>query len=225
MRLFLIDDQVMFRQGLKSLLERSGNVLVSGESRSASHALSRIGECGADVILLDTSPRGENSLPGTVSLLKEKFPEICVLVVSRHVDPFTVREALAAGADGFVPKAADSAELFRALELVEDGGCFIHTDVLGCVVDEFRSSRREPAPERTLSDREVRLIELVSEGMNNKEIGEELFVSTSTVKHDLRGLFRKFKVSDRTKLVVEAMNRGVLNAKSHRRDLTASSAS
>ena len=222
MRLFLIDDQVMFRQGLKSILEKMGCYLVSGESRTAGQALGRIKQCGADVILLDTGLSAEMTLPGTVSLLKDAFPDIAVLVVSRHLDPFTVREALAAGADGFLPKAADSSELFRALEMVEDGGCFIHTDILGFIVDEFRSSRRSPAPERSLTSREVRLIELVSEGLNNKEIGEELFVSTSTVKHDLRGLFRKFKVSDRTKLVVEAMNRGVLNSKSFRRGLNVS---
>lgn len=222
MRLFLIDDQVMFRQGLKSLLERTGSFLVSGESASATRAGRRIRESGADVILLDTAKHGENSLPATVAGLKEAFPSISVLVVTRHVDGSTVRETLAAGADGFVPKAADSSDLFRALSLVESGGCFIHNDVLGCVVDEFRSIRRDPAPERTLSPREVRLIELVSEGLNNKEIGETLFVSVSTVKNHLRALFRKFKVSDRTKLVVEAMNRGVLNSQSHRRGLNVS---
>lgn len=222
MRVFLIDDQAMFRQGVKSLLERVAGFLVSGDSKSVSQAIGRVADCGTDVIVLDTLGLGENSLAKTVTVLKEAFPETAVLVVSRHVDPVTVRETLAAGADGFLPKNADSNELFRALELVSDGGCFIHTDILGWVVDEFRKSRREPTPEQTLSSRERRLIELVSEGLNNKEISQELFVSVSTVKNDLRGLFHKFKVSDRTKLVVEAMNRGVLNSLSYRRRSNAS---
>jgi two-component system, NarL family, response regulator DegU len=222
MRLFLIDDQVMFRQGLKSLLERSGSFLVSGESKSARQAVERIRDCGTDIIILDAEIRKEDSLPGTVGTLKELFPEISVLVVSRHVDPITVRETLAAGADGFLPKAADSSELFRALRLVEGGGFFVHNDVMGCVMDEFRRSRRKPAPEQTLSERDRRLIEFVSEGMNNKEISKELFVSVSTVKNHLRALFRIFKVSDRTSLVVEAMNRGVLNSLSYRRGLNVS---
>jgi DNA-binding NarL/FixJ family response regulator len=215
MRLFLIDDQVMFRQGIRTLLERSGAWLVSGESKLARRALTRIQDCGTDIILLDTSRWAEDSLPDTVGLLKELFPKLSVLVVSRHVDPLTVRETLAAGADGFLPKAADSTDLFRALKVVKNGGCFIHNDLLSCVVEEFRSSRREPPPERTLTPRERRLLELVSEGRNNKEIGEELFVSVSTVKNHLRALFRRFKVADRTRLVVEAMNRGVLNSRSH----------
>lgn len=215
MRLFLIDDQVMFRQGIKSLLERTGTFRVSGESKSASQALGPIQDCGVDVILLDTSFRRGNSLPNTVGTLKDFFPKISVLVVSRHVDPVTVRETLVAGADGFLPKAADSSELFRALRLVDEGRCFIHCDLLGCVVDEFRNLRRPPAPEATLSQRERRLIELVSEGLANKEIGEQLFMSVSSVKNHLRSLFRKFRVSDRTKLVVEAMNRGVLNSRSY----------
>lgn len=222
MRLFLIDDQVMFRQGLKSLLERTSTFIVSGESNSALRAVSRIRDCGADIILLDTSVGSDNSLPETVAILKEVFPDTPVLAVSRHVDSVTVRETLAAGADGFLPKAADSSELFRALQLVRKGGCFIHNDLMGWVVDEFRSGRRHPAPERNLSARERRLIELVSEGMNNKEIGDALFVSLSTVKNDLRGLFRKFKVSDRTQLVVEAMNRGVLNLCLHHRGVNVS---
>ena len=216
MRLFLIDDQVMFRQGIKSLLERDGSYRVSGESRSALHAVRQIQDCGADIILLDTKLR--SALPSTVSTLKDVLPKVIVVVLSRHLEPATVREALAAGADGFLPKSADSNDLFRAIALVKSGGCFIHNELLSCVVDEFRNSRRTPAPEQTLSTREKRLIELVSEGMNNKSIGQELFVSVSTVKNDLRGLFRKFKVSDRTKLVVEAMSRGVLNSRSHRRE-------
>lgn len=218
MRLFLIDDQVMFRQGIKSLLERTGSYLVSGESTLVGQALGRIQDCGADIIILDTGTRSEGSLPGSVAILKEAFPTIPVLVVSRYVDPINVRETLAAGADGFLPKAADCSELFRAIRLVEDGGCFIHTDVMGCVVDEFRKSRRAPAVEHSLTPRERQLIEFVSEGMNNKEIGEKIFVSVSTVKNHLRGLFRKFKVSDRTQLVVEAMNRGILNSRSYGRD-------
>lgn len=216
MRLFLIDDQVMFRQGIKSLLERAGSFLISGESNSAIQAIERIQESGADIILLDASVR-RGDLPGTVSTLKEAFPDISILVLTRHIDPITVRETLAAGANGFLPKSADSSELFRALQLMKDGRCFIHYDLLGCVVDEFRNSRRTPAPEQTLTSEDRQLIELVSEGMNNKEISDKLYVSVSTVKNHLRGLFRKFKVSDRTKLVVEAMNRGVLNSRSHRR--------
>ena len=222
MRVFLVDDQAMFRQGVKSLLERAGTFLISGESTTMFQALGLIRDRGADVVLLDTRLGGVRELPGTVAALKEAFPKISVLVVSRHVDPVTVRETLAAGADGFLPKTADSSELFRALRLVNEGGCFIHTDILGWVVDEFRKGRRDPAPEETLSERERRLIELVSEGMNNKEISEVLFVSVSTVKNDLRGLFHSFSVSDRTKLVVEAMNRGVLNSLSYRRETNAS---
>lgn len=218
MRLFLIDDQVMFRQGLKSLLERNGSFRVAGESKSATQAEGRIRECGADLILLDTSARLDDSLPGNVARLKQAFPETSILVVSRHLDPATVRETLAAGADGYIPKAADSSELFRALKTLENGGCFIHCALLGCVVEEFRRIRRPLAPEHSLSPRDRRLIELVSEGRNNKEISEEIFVSVSTVKNQLRSLFCKFRVSDRTQLVVEAMNRGVLNARSHHRD-------
>lgn len=211
MRVFLIDDQIMFRQGLKALLGGPGTFIVSGESRAAELAVQRIEECGADIVVLD-SGLGEVTISRSVTVLKETFPEIPILVVSRHIDPFTVRETLAAGADGFLPKNADSTELFRALKLVGSGGCFVHNDIMSYVVDEFRSRRREPAPEHSLTSREDRVIRLVSEGKNNREIADELFVSISTVKNHLRGLFRKFRVSDRTKLVVEAMNRGILHS-------------
>merc|ERR1712000_655624 len=89
MRLFLIDDQVMFRQGLKSLLERTSTFIVSGEFNSALRAVSRIRDCGADIILLDTSVGSDNSLPETVAILKEVFPDTPVLAVSRHVDSVT----------------------------------------------------------------------------------------------------------------------------------------
>lgn len=222
MRIFLVDDQVMVRQGIRSLLERTGTYLISGESKMADQAVNRIRDCGADIILLDAGTCRQNTLPASVSDLKQAFPGVAVVVVSRHIDPITVREALAAGADGFLPKDADSHELFRALTVVENGGCFIHADLVGCVVDEFRKTRREPAPEQTLTDEERRLIEFVSQGRNNKWISDELYVSVSTVKNHLRSLFRKFKVSDRTQLVVEAMNRGVLSSRSHGRDSNAS---
>jgi DNA-binding NarL/FixJ family response regulator len=208
LRIFLIDDQTLVRQGLKALLERNSGHTVSGEAKSVSQANEALQETSMDVVLLDVD-RANGLIQSAVGSLKELRPRIPVVVVSRACDPVTVRESLAAGADGFLPKSAESAELIRALDSIEKGGCFIHNDVLGFVVSEFRSHRK-PTPDRTLTSRERTLIKLLSEGYNNKDMARELFVSVSTVKNHLRGLFRKFEVADRTKLVVEAINRGVL---------------
>ncbi len=211
MILFLIDRHRLFREGLRALLERDGTHVVVGEARSIESALTTISEHSCEVIVAEVSSKS-SKCRSELRALKSKCPGTPVLVVSSHSDNSIVREVLEAGADGFLLKSAGVNDLLNALESVGRGGCYLHNEVASTVVGHLRNVKQKPMENPSqLSPREKELLVLLAKGLKNNEIADELYVSVSTIKNHLRLLFKRFKVSDRTRLVVEAINLGLIS--------------
>lgn len=210
MRIFLIDEQTIFRKGLSKLIESRGGYKVVGEASSPAEAQARLSKGQTDVIVMEVDHTGADGV-AHLRELKERFPQIPVLILSMNREHFVVVEALGAGADGYLVKTAEEVDLFAALRSVANGGSFIHPEVAGFILGRLRMTN-QPTTGTNLADRDRELLSLLAQGHDNKEIAERLFVSVSTVKNTLRSLFRRFGVNDRTSLVVEAINLGVLRS-------------
>jgi DNA-binding NarL/FixJ family response regulator len=203
LRVFLVDDQPLVREGLKLLLETSGRVRVAGEAGTAEEALQALRSCPCDLALLDLALPGVRGLE-CLQELSRRHPGLPVLTLSRHVDGPAVTRALELGASGYLPKSARPADLWRALEAVQAGEVYLHPSVAALIL--------RPRPRACLSEREGEVLRQAARGLTSAQIGRSLYLSESTVKTHLRRLYRKLQVANRSELIFRAVSEGLLAA-------------
>jgi DNA-binding NarL/FixJ family response regulator len=210
-RVLLVDDHPMVREGLRSMLAVDG-VVVVGEAGTGVDAVRAARTLAPDLILLDMELP---DLDGVAVLreLKSCAPGAAVLVVSMHDDPRLVRRAVDAGAAGYVLKGASRRELLAAVTGVRDGESVLDPRLLRALVAEVGRATTGPptAPlgeALTAVEREV--LALIADGLTNREIGERMRWSVATAKKYVQRILDKLAVSDRTQAAVAAVRRGLL---------------
>jgi DNA-binding NarL/FixJ family response regulator len=200
----LVDDHDLLRAGLRSVLERESGIAVVGEAATAEHAVLMARKLQPDVILLDLLlPRqsGYDAIPQ----LTKVAPEAKVLVVSSQAAPSWVRQALSAGAAGYLPKRSSDRELVTAIRLVADGGGYVEPQLGAALVTPNGSPALDP-----LSERERDIVHLLALGYTNQEIGKKLFISVRTVDTHRAHIMRKLQLDTRAELVMFALANGVI---------------
>jgi DNA-binding NarL/FixJ family response regulator len=203
-RIVLIDDHELLRAGLCSRLEKESDVTVVGEADSADMGVVLARRLQPDVILLDLlMPRkgGYDALPE----LAEVAPEAKVLVISSQAAPSSVRQALSAGAAGYLPKRASDGELVTAIRSVARGSGYVDPDLGAQLVVSNGTPALEP-----LSDRERDVLHVLALGYTNQEIGKKLFISVRTVDTHRAHIMRKLGVETRAELVLFALANGLI---------------
>ena len=202
MRVLIVDDHPMVREGVRSMLEPAG-VQIAGEAGTGEDALRMAAALEPDVVLLDLELP---DLDGLVVLRRLKAFErpMAVLVVTIHDDPALVRRAIEGGAAGYVLKGVGRGELLSALEAVRHGGSVFDPSLL-------RATLSEPKAGEALTSVEQEMLRLVAQGMTNREIGKRLHWSVGTVKKYLQRTLDKLGAADRTQAAVEAVKRGLLS--------------
>jgi DNA-binding NarL/FixJ family response regulator len=203
-RIVLIDDHQLLRAGLRSRLEKEADVTVLGEADTADMGVVLARRLQPDVILLDLlMPRksGYDALPE----LAEVAPEAKVLVVSSQAAPSSVRQALSAGAAGYLPKRASDGELVTAIRSVARGSGYVDPDLGAQLVVSNGTPALEP-----LSDRERDVLHVLALGYTNQEIGKKLFISVRTVDTHRAHIMRKLGVETRAELVLFALANGLI---------------
>jgi DNA-binding NarL/FixJ family response regulator len=211
-RVLIVDDHPMVREGLRSMLGGNG-VEVVGEAGSGAQALETAEALAPDVILLDMELPDLNGL-AVLRRLKALRPRAAVLVVSMHDDPALVRQAVEAGAAGYVLKGIGRRELLAAVQAVRDGESVLDPRLLQILVTESRRSpprgdRGTEAERLTPVEHEV--LRLMGAGLTNREIGERMRWSLGTAKKYVQRVLEKLEVSDRTQAAVTAVRRGLLD--------------
>lgn len=207
-RIILVEDHVLLRRGLKSLMESELDVEVVAEAGTAAEAIRLVGSVPCDLVLLDIGLPDRDGFSCLQDLVKQK-PGLPILMLSMHTEGETVDKALRLGARGFLPKSAEPDELANAFRTVQEGGTYLHSEV----VDALVKQRLTPAPLPTdLTEREREVLQRVARGLTNAEIGDELYLAESTIKTYLRNLYSKFRVANRSELVYKAMAEGLLTA-------------
>jgi DNA-binding NarL/FixJ family response regulator len=203
-RLLLVDDHPVVREGLRGMLEAEPDLSVVGEAGSGDEAVVVARTARPDVILMDLRMRGLDGAAATERILAES-PTIKIIVLTTYETDVDILRAVEAGASGYLLKDAARAELAGAVRAAVRGETVLAPSVAGRLVRQVRN----PA-QPGLSGREVEVLGLVAQGRTNAEIGRTLHISEATVKTHLLRIFSKLDVSDRTAAVTTAMARGLL---------------
>ena len=204
----LVDDHAVVRSGLRLLLEAQDDIEVVGEAGNAKEAVFRARAFKPDVILLDVVMPGESGIEVLPKLLKES-PETKVLVLSMQDDPSYVREAFAAGAQGYVLKEAADEEVVSAVREIAGGARYVHP-ALGARMVAAEAQERAAAESDPLSEREREVLRLLALGHTNQEIAEQLYISVRTAESHRAHIMQKLRLTTRAELVRYALTHGLL---------------
>jgi two-component system, NarL family, response regulator NreC len=200
----LVDDHHLFRAGLRSRLEREDDITPVGEASTAEQAVVKARALQPDLVLLDLlmpCGNGYEAIPG----LAKVSPRSKVLVISSQAAPSAVRQALAAGAAGYLPKRASDGELVAAIHRIAAGEGYVDPDLGAKLVVADGSPALDP-----LSDRERDVLHLLALGYTNQEIGKKLFISVRTVDTHRAHIMRKLRLETRAELVLFALANGLI---------------
>jgi DNA-binding NarL/FixJ family response regulator len=213
-RLLLVDDQRLMRDGLRTLLELESDFEVVGEAKNGAEALEAYRQHSPDVILMDIRMPVMDGVEAT-RRLREADPASKVIILTTFDDNEYVFEGLRAGALGYLLKDVSGDELADAIRKVAAGGSMIEPSVARKVVAEF--ARLAPVtPEakadliEPLSEREIEILKLVSQGLTNKEIAARLYLAEGTVKNYVTSILQKIAARDRTQAAIRARELGLL---------------
>jgi len=210
-RVLLADDHVLFRQGLRRLLDAEADLEVIGEACDGLEVQGLVEELKPDVVLMDISMPVIEGLSACREIAR-RWPDSKVVILSMYADETHLFQALRGGASGYVLKTAGIDHVLSAVRAAAHGGGVIAPDLTGKVLDEFRRMVSKIGAEDglgQLSEVELKILQLVASGLSNKEIAEQLCFADSTVKNRLSVLFQKIGVSDRTQAAVYAITKGI----------------
>ncbi len=209
-RVLLVDDHTMFREGIRVLLSAYEDIEVVGEAADGREAIDKVAELQPDVVLMDIAMRCLGGLEATLEIRK-LHPECNVLILTQYDNREYVFPILKAGAAGYMLKHGDPADLVSAIRAVHAGGSFLYPTVARTVLDRYLAQEQIPEdPYETLSDREKQVLRLVAEGHTNKEIAELLVLSARTVMGHRANLMEKLGIHNRTELVKYAIRHGLV---------------
>jgi two-component system response regulator NreC len=209
-RVLIVDDHAVVRAGLKLVLEAAEGIEPVGEAGSARDAIFEARSLKPEVILLDVLMPDQSGLDVIPTLLKEN-PDTKILVLSMQDDPHYVREALGAGASGYVLKEAADNEVVAAIREVASGGRYVHPELGARLVDAETQERRR-AEEDPLSERESEVLRLLALGHTNQEIAKQLYISVRTAETHRAHIMQKLRLSSRAELVRYALAEGLLDS-------------
>ncbi len=203
----LVDDHVLFREGLASLLRARANIQVVGGAANGEEALQRAREWMPDLILMDVRMSGMSGLEAT-RRIKAEMPDVRVVMLTMSDEDQDLFEAIKSGAQGYILKSTPPEDLYRYIEGVMTGEAPISGLMAAKMLSEFRvpsaETRAEPLPREELSEREVQVLQHVAAGESNREIAAALFISENTVKKHLRNILAKLHLHNRVQAALYA---------------------
>jgi DNA-binding NarL/FixJ family response regulator len=212
-RLLLVDDHALFREGLAGLFAYQDDFEVVGEACDADGALAQTAALCPDIVLMDIDMPGEDGIAAT-RRLKAAFPELTVVMLTVHDATDKLLEAIKAGAQGYLVKNIRSAELLDQLRGLRRGEAAITRRMAARILAEFQRAHVQPdvpvAPIDDLTARELEVLELVAERRSNKEIASQLVISEHTVKNHLKNILSKLHLRSRREAADYGLARGWL---------------
>lgn len=214
-RILLVDDQALFREGLRTLLSVYDDLAIIGEAGNGQEAVAFVAQDQPDIILMDLRMPVLDGVAATRRILAE-HPNCRVIVLTTFDDDEHVFDGLRAGAVGYLLKDVPSEKLVEAIRATAAGQSFLQPSVAAKVVAEFARLADMPAPNaqaslvEPLSERELEILEQIASGSSNKEIAQKLYITEGTVKNHVTNILGKLGVRDRTRAVLRALDLGLL---------------
>lgn len=215
-RILLADDHVMLRQGTLALLQREADIEVIGQASDGRQAVDLAHDLRPDIVVMDVRMPELSGVEAT-RLIREALPEVQVLVLTAHDDEQYIFSLLEAGASGYLLKTAPVSELAKAIRQVKSGESPLSPSIARKIVVRMSNkdakspqAAQENANSNDLTSRELEVLQLLAQGMNNRAIAESMTVSERTVHAHLSNIFTKMGVSSRLEAVLFAIRRGWL---------------
>lgn len=200
-RILIVDDQQIVREGLRSLLRTDSDLTVVGECSTGAEAIETLTRLRPDVIVMDVRMPVMDGALATQRIRELQGPP--VLILTTFDDDETLARALRAGAAGFLLKSAPGEDILRAIHTVSGGGSWIDPGVASRVLQAYRSSTQVAAVDISmLTERELEVAQAVGRGLTNQEVAQELFIGEATVKTHLSHALAKLNLRDRSALIV-----------------------
>lgn len=214
-RVVIADDHKIIRVGLRGMLEREQDIVVTAEAEDADEIFKVLADNEADVVLMDID-LGESDGINTTRKIKELYPFLQVLGLTMHEEPDYIIKMLEAGASGYLLKNAGREELLTAIHTVAKGDSYFSQKVSATLLQAITRQREKPAndkktiPGSPLTDREIEVLRLIAQENSNGEIAEKLFISIRTVDTHRRNLLEKLQVKNTVGLVKYAIEKGLI---------------
>jgi DNA-binding NarL/FixJ family response regulator len=208
-RILVVDDHVLFREGLSSLLRSAADFEIVGNAGSVHEAIHLARELRPDIILMDFALPDGTGVDATRVILPE-LPNCRIVFLTMYESDDKLFEALRAGAKGYLPKNTPSPNLAASLRALANGELALSRQLMSRVVDEFSRMRRSEQDDKALSKLSMREMEVLRElenGASNQEIAQRLYLSENTVKHHIRSILEKLRVPNRREAGLMAANR------------------
>jgi DNA-binding NarL/FixJ family response regulator len=200
---FLVDDHEVVRRGVGDLLDEEEDLTVIGQAGSASEALARIPALRPDVAVLDMRLPDGNGVE-LCRELRSRLPELNCLILTSYTDEQAMMDAILAGAGGYVIKDIKGMELVSAVRTVGAGRSLLDTRAAAALMAKIRSDAQDPGPLAGLTEQERTVLDLIGEGLTNRQIGERMFLAEKTVKNYVSNVLAKLGMQRRTQVAVLA---------------------
>jgi len=217
-KLGIVEDQVLFREGIKAVLEAWEEMAFVFESPDGFSMLERLEKSSQipDVMLVDlTLPKnGNEEFNGwrVVQVLKEYYPEMKILILSAHDESYLIAKLIEAGANGYLVKDSSSQEVYEAIVAVYEKGSYINEKSLNAIQNKLSGKLKTPKTHEALTRREIEVLQLICQQKTAEEIGKELFISTKTVNGHRNNLLQKTEARNISGLVMYAIKHNIVEA-------------
>lgn len=210
-RVLLVDDHTLVRDGLRRGLSEEDDLEVIGEASNGEEAVSAVALMAPDVVLMDVSMPVCDGVEAT-KRLRRTNPELPVVMLTMHSDSPTLTSAIRAGASGYLLKDARIEEVADAIRTAARGDTALTPELATSMLEEFRrlarGDQRQPGP--ILTKREEEVLQHIADGLSTQEVAERCYISIKTVKNHLASIYGKLDANDRTQAVVQAVKLGII---------------
>lgn len=206
-RVLLVDDHPMVREGMRRLLEGEGGFVVIGEVDSVEAALEELGRNRAEIVVMDIQLPGADGVEGTRQM-KARFPDVKVVIVSAYGEDYLV-PSIDAGADGYLLKTLPPSELVKSMYQAALGQSPVDSALTRHLMNQAAAAKGTDG-EGHPTDRQQEVLKLVADGLSSKELAAKLYISQTTLKREFRNIFNLLGVNDRAHAVAEAYRRNLI---------------
>jgi len=208
-KILIADDHALVREGTRQLLEREPDLEVVGEAADGEEAVKLTGAARPDVVIMDISMPKLDGVAATKQI-KQLYPKTAVLVISAYDDDQFVFSLIEGGAAGYLLKSMSAREIIDAVRAVKNGDSVLHPAIARKVLNRIGTAHKAPdePPKEMLTERELEVVRLATQGLSNQEIADKLVISLRTVQAHFNHIFNKLEVSSRTEAVIRALKKG-----------------
>ena len=203
-RILLVDDHPIVRQGLRMLVSQESDMRVCGEAASASEALTAMSKTQPNVAIVDLSLKGSSGLE-LIKDVRIRFPEVLLLVLSMRDEAFYAERALRAGARGYITKEEGTERLIEGIRTLLVGQIYVSERLAARLISKYVDGGSTGSPVQRLTDRELEVFELIGQGMTTRQVAENLHLSVKTIESHREHIKTKLKLDNATELLKNAI--------------------